>query len=1150
VRLTFRAKILGIVGIAAFTFVVLIVASAVISQRADDRVRAIRDQFLPKVELAPALKAQFDRLRRGLQDAVAAHDAEALDKTRETKDALFSQLEGAGAAIDPSERATLRAALGEYYDAAVDVSRRLMAGETGESLVSSVAAMQAKQTHALELLEKAAAFDRGELTAAFDSASRAHVVAGRVRLWLSIACLVLVIVLSLLMSRGMLRSQTQLTSGFERFGRGEFDQLIAAASDDEFGDLAEHANHMAGNLQRLAAERERAVWLERGYAALAAELRGELAPAGVAERATRVLATYLDALAAAFYALGEDQVLRPIGFFARADAATLVPAPEFAVGQGLVGQAAAQEEVMIVRDPPAGYLRIRSGLGESAPRAIVLLPLARLGKIIGVLELATLQPWSESSTELLSSVQETLAIAFEVAAARARAGELLRETQALATRLVAQEEELRQTNEELQAQQEELRQINDELSTQAEELQAQREMLEQRNAQLDDARVGLEKKAAELATVSSYKSQFLTNMSHELRTPLNSMLLLSSLLAENAGAHLTDKQVEYSRTIHSAGKDLLALINQVLDLAKVEAGKQETKVEQIPLRPLVEHVRRIFEPLANDKHLALVVEISPSVPEEITTDRQRLEQILRNLLGNAMKFTERGSVTLTLRALSGRVTLPRGEVDGGELLAFAVTDTGLGVAPEHQERIFAPFEQVEAASDRRHGGTGLGLAISRELAILLGGDLRLESTVGQGSTFTCLLPRAWTANRAAPGAPAPAPRSGASHEVLVIEDDAAFSSALAEIIETQGLEPLVATGGRAGLALARERRPRGVILDVRLPDLDGWRVMEQLRADPLTASIPVHFISAVDASARGLALGAIGYLTKPATRADLLRVVESLAPRRAARPCKILVTEDDAILGDSLVRQLAAEELDVQRVGTAGAALEAIRRESFDCMILDLSLPDTDGLELLQILEKECGEERPSVVIYTARALTHAETRRLESYAEAIVVKDGSSQERLLNEIRLFVQRLQDGRGPRRPPPLTPAPSDLRLREKKILLVDDDMRTVYALSAALIGKGAEVIVADNGRMALESLAARPDVDVVLMDIMMPEMDGYEAMRRIRKDARFAKLPIIALTAKAMKGDAEKCLEAGASDYMSKPIDVEQLLALMHARLSA
>ncbi len=367
---------------------------------------------------------------------------------------------------------------------------------------------------------------------------------------------------------------------------------------------------------------------------------------------------------------------------------------------------------------------------------------------------------------------------------------------------------------------------------------------------------------------------------------------------------------------------------------------------------------------------------------------------------------------------------------------------------------------------------------------------------------------------------------------------------------------MVATGGRAGLALARERRPRGVILDVRLPDFDGWRGDgAAARRSPLTASDPgaLH-ISAVDASARGLALGAIGYLTKPATRVDLLRYVVEVAGAtlpRCAR-ARFLVTEDDEILGDSLVRQLAAEQLDVQRVGTAGAALEAIRRESFDCMILDLSLPDTDGLELLQTLEKERGADRPSVVIvYTARAHARRDAAGSRSYAEAtIVVKDGSSQERLLNEIRLFVQRLQDGRGPRRPPPPTPAPSDLRLREKKILLVDDDMRTVYALSAALISKGAEVIVADNGRAALEALSARPDVDVVLMDIMMPEMDGYEAMRRIRKDARFAKLPIIALTAKAMKGDAEKCLEAGASDYMSKPIDLEQLIVLLHARLSA
>lgn len=818
---------------------------------------------------------------------------------------------------------------------------------------------------------------------------------------------------------------------------------------------------------------------------------------------------------------------------------------------------------------------------------MVFVPLLHSGKVRGVLELALFSPLSAPARELLLSVRETLTIALEVALARAETRSLLAETQAQAHRLTAQEEELRQTNEELQAQQEELRQTNEELTQQAEELELQRRMLQQRLSELELARKALEQKTEELSTVSAYKSQFLTNMSHELRTPLNSMLLLSNLLAENETGSLSDKQVEFSKTIHAAGKDLLALINQVLDLAKIEAGRQDLRLSTVKIETLADRARRVFEPLARDKHLGLAVEVEPGLPETMLTDHQRVDQILTNLLGNALKFTDTGKVTLRIGKPAADARIRREDLPKETTLSFEVTDTGPGIAPEHQERVFAPFEQVEAKSDRRYGGTGLGLSIARELTLLLGGELQLKSKLGHGSTFTCYLPCESKPTPEAHHAPAagaaPAPASkvppavdhfhspanpvpyfggvGRAHlddratlqpkepYLLIIEDDQLFAETFGDVIRGQGLKYVWAADAQSGLAQIRARPPSGLILDVKLPGTDGFSLMQQLREDASTAGIPIHFASAMDAAERGMALGAAGYLTKPASKRDLIRAVHSLVPNLTTRPAGLLVVEDDALAAESLMKQLGSEGVEARHVSTAGSALDLLGKERFGCMILDLSLPDMDGLDLLEKVQQQCGAEMPSVVIYTARALSRGETKRLEAYTEAIVLKEGPSTERLLNEVRLFTRRLKEAL----PSSHQGAPrfrsADVRLEGCQLLVVDDDMRTVYALSAMLRAKGAKVLVADTGRAGLEMLRANPDTHAVLMDIMMPEMDGYEAMRRIRLDERFKELPIVALTAKAMKGDEEKCLEAGATDYLPKPIDSDRLLALLNARLN-
>jgi CheY-like chemotaxis protein/signal transduction histidine kinase len=718
--------------------------------------------------------------------------------------------------------------------------------------------------------------------------------------------------------------------------------------------------------------------------------------------------------------------------------------------------------------------------------------------------------------------------------------------------LAAQEEELRASNRELTDQQEELRRANVELKD-------QREALSTQNVELEQARERLLDKAAELARVSTYKSQFLANMSHELRTPLNSMLLLSHLLSENESRNLSAKQVEYAKTIHGAGKDLLGLINQVLDLAKIEAGRQDVELGEVRLADIVEHARRLFAAAAQDKGVAFRTELAADLPEMIVTDRQRLERILVNLVGNALKFTERGEIVLRIARPSAGLELASGRLDPGASVAFAVSDTGIGIPRSAQERIFAPFEQAEARSDRRFGGTGLGLAIARESAVLLGGDLVVESREGRGSTFTCTLPeRAGAApSHAEPrrhtAAPVDDDRDHVEREsyLLVVEDDPTFAERLVALIHGQRFQVVAASSGEEALRLAKAQKPRGVILDVKLPDMDGWTVMERLQGDPATRSVPVHFISGVNAPERAFSLGAIGYLTKPATPQELLGAIRLLVHAPEPGASKVLVVEDQIAEGGALVELLRSAGLPAEHVGSAGGALAALASQRFGCMILDLGLPDMDGLGLLETLRTRPEVPMPPVVVHTGRSLTREEIRRVEAYAEAVVVKGGNSGERLLEEVRLFVQHIRD-EAPRQPAlgvHTEPLP-DVSLEGRRILLADDDMRTVYALSALLRGKGADVLIAETGREALAVLGAHPDVSLVLMDVMMPEMDGYEALRRMRSDARFTHVPAIALTAKAMKGERERCLEAGASDYLSKPVDPGRLLTAVQGFLKA
>jgi signal transduction histidine kinase/DNA-binding response OmpR family regulator len=1149
--LKFRTKLLLLVGGFGLSLLLLIALDALTAEQEEAELERMEARYLPLLELAPETNALMERLRRAFQDAAAAADDSQLTQAQEAHDRLIARLEQARSVLPQAEVSVVEIRIDRYYDAALSITRRMIAGETGEALLDGLSTMQLRQKQAFESLAKTTSFDRTRFGRAFDSLRHARTQAASLRIAVGAGCLLLCLLLSAWIGRRTLGALDELAFGFARFGNNKLTEPIRVLSNDEVGEVARRANQMAERLHELIGQRERSAWLARGQADFSLAIAGELSPSELGARACQFLASYLGAPAAALYSVEAGRVVTCLA----SHGADERPADEVVEKRGLLRAACQGNQIQRVSDLPADYLRIGSALGSSAARAVWMAPVSHLGQVIAVIELGLLGREHADTEALLATACSTLAIALHASWTRISKQKLLQEAQDLTAQLTAQEEELRAINDELSAQQEELRAANEELTQQTEALEQQRRTVSERNLELELSRERLQHQTIQLETANRYKTQFLANMSHELRTPLNSMLLLSELLSRNEQKNLTDKQVEFAATVHAAGKDLLNLINQLLDLAKIEAGKLDVNPSEISVRELMLHLTRIYTPLASGKGLELAVQWASDVPETIISDRSRIEQVLTNLIGNSIKFTEHGRVSIM-------ISLARAE-GRAPMLQFAVRDTGIGIAQQDLSRIFSAFEQVDGGSQRKHGGTGLGLAIARQLSHLLGGDLSVESEPGKGSCFTLSIS---THLEQEPGEPTvdgaeqgrakpsriaipesvtrPAPVIGDADSLLIIEDDLVFAERMAELVNECGFNALLAKDGESGLRLARVHRPRGIVLDMRLPDSDGMQVLEKLKESPDCRHIPVHFVSCVDDEARARSLGAIGYLRKPASHDDLKRVIERLAPATLRR---VLVVEDDQKLGDSLVSLLSEQGVEASRASSGQAALTELRSGSYSCMILDLGLPDVDGLDILERLEKDDTLPKLPVVVHTGRSLSRKEVQQLEAYTESIVLKGQGSPERVLEEVRLFVDRL--GRGKREEHATRPIVRDTKLEGKKVLVADDDMRTVYALSALLRGKGMNVLVADTGRSAVNMLEADNDVDAVIMDIMMPEMDGYEAMREIRKDERFRSLPIIALTAKAMKDDRVRCIEAGASDYMPKPIDGNRLLSVLHAWLA-
>jgi CheY-like chemotaxis protein len=978
-------------------------------------------------------------------------------------------------------------------------------------------------------------------------------------------------------------------------GKGNYEYKFDLLSDKDILGLA--LVEMKENLKKNFLEQKNRVWLNKGVTEVNDILRANQDKRDeLYQTLISFVTRYLDGCTGALFLKREDKKETTFEFAAGfAFDKNIALKKSFAPGEGFIGQVAAEKKSIVLHNLPENYIRISSGYGDAPPRHLAVLPLVFENDAVGVLEIATLSDLTELHLEFLELTSKIIASALDLIARKEKTEKLLQESQELNIRMQAQEEELKVSNEELvektnllqvseeelKVQQEELIQTNTQLEEKAQLLAQQNEAIRVKNDELEVAREAIRIKAEELEMTSRYKSEFLANMSHELRTPLNSILILANLLSENKEKTLTDKQAEYARVINKSGSDLLSLINDILDLSKIESRKLELEVTRFEFQEVGYDIESLFRELAISKKINFSVNIGEGLPQYFVSDKTRLEQVIKNLLSNAFKFTPaEGSISLNIFK-DPRKFEYRHEalINSDTNICFEVKDTGIGIPKDKQQLIFEAFQQADGSTNRKYGGTGLGLSISRELSNILGGEIHVESVPSKGSTFSLVLAHGFlkvtedgeeapteTVKRPQPEQRpvektsiqqptanenhAPAESARKNKLILIIEDDMDFANILLDEATEKGFRGIIADQGDTGLKMAKKYNPDAIILDIGLPMMDGWEVLKKLKADDALKNIPVHIMTGSDNEKLGKELGAVAFLKKPVSNEQLSTVFVKIKNESRQPLKKILIVEDNAIQNNSVKMLLENNELSCVQALTGSDAIRHLGEEKFDLVVLDLSLPDISGFDLLKQIRSNPDWLNIPVIVYTGKELSPKENKILEEFSNAVVVKTTKSPDRLLDETTLFLKRLEKGtlnKIETTEPEVTLG--DELLKGKKVLMVDDDMRNIFALSRFLEKYDFNIVVANDGMEALEKLKDNKDTDIVLMDIMMPEMDGYEATRKIREQKAFAKLPIIALTAKAMKGDREKCIEAGASDYATKPIDTNKLISLMRVWLS-
>jgi len=949
---------------------------------------------------------------------------------------------------------------------------------------------------------------------------------------------------------------------------GDYSVRSTDDNDDELGRISTALNSMTSSLEQTFTDLSTKNWLQTGAVKLSDAIRGERILHKLADNLIHAITEYINAPLGTIYIIDKDWDFKLSGHFAATGAPDIIVG-----GEGLSGQVIKSKVPLIVKNVPDGYVKINSSLGNTSPVCLAILPLVYAEECIGIIELGLLREPDELEMKFLTDNIEMLSIGVNAALDYVKLQDFLEETQAQSEELQTQHNELENLNAELEAQSQKLQASEEELRVQQEELQQTNGELEERSSLLEEKNIEIQKKAEELELTTRYKSEFLANMSHELRTPLNSILLLSRLLAENDEKNLSTDQVEYATVIQSSGNGLLGLIDEILDLSKIEAGKMDLDFMNTSIKDIGDDIKALFSPVAKEKNLEFKITIDEMVPAVIETDKMRLEQILKNLISNALKFTSQGSVELQIKENPA----------DRKIISFIVKDTGIGIPPEKQQLIFEAFQQADGSTKRKYGGTGLGLSISRELVKLLGGEISLKSTAGEGSEFILHIPVSQSAPPVLPAMPnffgnikeevvlKDDPKndfryistvipeniaddrndiSSQDRSILIIEDDTNFAKSLLDYTRKKGYKGIVAVRGDEGVELAEDFKPQGILLDIQLPVMSGWDVMDRLKSNPKTKHIPVHIMSSHKLKNESLMKGAVDFIDKPVALEKMQEIFKKIEYVLSRKSKKVLIVEDNPKHAKALAYFLETFNINSELRSNINEGIEALKSREVDCVILDMGIPDKQAYETLEEAKKNPGFEHLPIIIFTGKSLSMSEELRIKQYADSIIVKTAHSYQRMLDEVSLFLHVVEESEKP------SVKDGDFKklgalqqiLLNKTVLIADDDVRNIFSLTKSLENYKMNVITALDGKEALQKLRDNPSIDVVLLDMMMPQMDGYETARRIRENYQWKNLPVIAVTAKAMTGDREKCINAGASDYITKPVDIDQLMSLLRVWL--
>ncbi|WP_149243750.1 response regulator [Dyadobacter sp. 32] len=964
------------------------------------------------------------------------------------------------------------------------------------------------------------------------------------------------------------RRITAIEGVTKQVSSGNYTARSTDSGEGELGKISLALNNMTASLETTFNELNHKAWIQTGEMRVADAMRGERILKNLSVRLIETITDYIQAPLGTIYIIDSEYNFKLYASYG----ARQVP-ETIEVGKGMTGQAIMSQKKIVLHDLPETYFNIQSSLGHVSPATVVIMPLVFGHECIGVIEIGMLGRPTAQQMEFLDASIESISIGVNGALDYVKLQNFLEETQTQSEELQAQHNELENLNAELEAQTQKLQASEEELRVQQEELRQTNEELEERSSLLEEKNLEIQKKAAELELTTRYKSEFLANMSHELRTPLNSILLLSRLLSDNDEKNLTDDQVEYATVIQSSGNGLLGLIDEILDLSKIEAGKMDLEYETVSITDITEDLRSLFNPVAKQKGLQFNIEISRDTPPVIESDKMRLEQILKNLISNALKFTSQGSVTLSVSHANGSASM----------IVFDVKDTGIGISPDKQHLIFEAFQQADGSTKRKYGGTGLGLSISRELVKLLGGEISVTSKSDEGSVFTITIP---TSRHGAENHPyqtnpfasiAPEVVAELSHQseyqfispnipesipddranilptdkaLLIIEDDVTFAKSLLAYTHKKGYKALVAVRGDEGLELAVEFKPTGILLDIELPVKSGWQVMDELKQNPITRHIPVHMMSSHKMKNESLLKGAIDFIDKPVALDKMKEIFEKIEYVVSRKSKKVLIVEDNSKHAKALAYYLGTFNINSELKTNISEGLQTLKDNEVDCVILDMGIPDKKAYETLEEAKKNPEFENIPIIIFTGKSLSMSEEQRIKQYASTIIVKTAHSYQRMLDEVSLFLHMVEENTKPNMRDTSFKKLDGLTqiLSNKTVLVADDDVRNIFSLSKSLENYKMNIITALDGKEALAKLYENPAIDVVLLDMMMPKMDGYETATRIRENPSWKNLPVIAVTAKAMTGDREKCINAGASDYITKPVDVDQLLSLLRVWL--